>query len=668
MLTLSQSTLNRRAAMSSWQEGFRKRKYDAFVGIEDVENYGCVETKHAARRIKATHRKRGRYTTVVAIKRVMDGWIYDDDVVVDEERAHVVAESRDGAKGYSTMGYGGWKDQKDQRPFELPAGFSDEAEGSGENNDGARDDRDGSDDEDDDEDDEDEESACSLQPHVDNTGRDVRRMFGSYWTLDEQARIPLLVEQHGTDWEEIAKQLETKTALMVENYFRRPQRVGQYSLNEIARVADERKARGEPYNMLWAPSKFLEPSKGGASEFDDVLVDEERAHAVAESRDGGRGYSSMGYGGGKDREEQKAFELPAGLRDKAEGSGENNDRAGDDDDDDSSDEGEDSEDLQPYVDVRPTFGSYPTRAEQPTFGEVHRDSLLELAEAAVQRKARGMPYIKRPEENTLMAGFYSSPYHHTYDRGGFIPEPEPDWLLDALSKCTERQSIEPAQLSNSIDLVLSSGSQPVPSSRFGQFDIEPDTTFNSSRTDQQGNIQADEDRTHAACESQESTLDVEECVVEWVDHDAVMDEVCVEDERMHAVAESRDNMGGKGYSSMGFGGDKDRKDEKTFDLPQGLRDMAEGGGGGGEEDENNDRGNDGGDGDVEMDGDYGGHKYEPWDPVDWMLPHDELVEFPSKIAASGSGEVNEMVDTEPEPMAFTNNTLNFLDDERMAWS
>ncbi|KFY53190.1 hypothetical protein V496_07824 [Pseudogymnoascus sp. VKM F-4515 (FW-2607)] len=84
----------------------------------------------------------------------------------------------------------------------------------------------------------------------------------SYWTVQDQNEFPMLIERYGTDWHGIAKSTGTKTHTMIKNYYQRQVDLGHKELEEKARIADERRNRGEsatplpPQSMSQAQLQF----------------------------------------------------------------------------------------------------------------------------------------------------------------------------------------------------------------------------------------------------------------------------------------------------------------------------------------------------------------------------------------------------------------------------
>ncbi|KAK4455133.1 hypothetical protein QBC34DRAFT_288712 [Podospora aff. communis PSN243] len=67
----------------------------------------------------------------------------------------------------------------------------------------------------------------------------------SYWSVSESTDFPALLKSFGSDWSAIAAHMQTKTAVMVKNYFVRQKEGGKPEWDAIATEADAKKARGE---------------------------------------------------------------------------------------------------------------------------------------------------------------------------------------------------------------------------------------------------------------------------------------------------------------------------------------------------------------------------------------------------------------------------------------
>lgn len=101
-------------------------------------------------------------------------------------------------------------------------------------------------------------SASAATPDVPTTGtapeerkRKKRRTdegHSSYWSVQEINKFPMLLQQFGSEWEEIAKVLKTKTAAMARNYYQR-------SLNDHpdwrAYVVGDGEAGGPPVGLFY---------------------------------------------------------------------------------------------------------------------------------------------------------------------------------------------------------------------------------------------------------------------------------------------------------------------------------------------------------------------------------------------------------------------------------
>ncbi|KFY16490.1 hypothetical protein V492_01287 [Pseudogymnoascus sp. VKM F-4246] len=72
----------------------------------------------------------------------------------------------------------------------------------------------------------------------------------SYWNVREESVFPALVAYHGTDWHGIAELIRTKTHIMVKDYYRRQVDSGRFDLEEMARLADEKRNREKSATFL----------------------------------------------------------------------------------------------------------------------------------------------------------------------------------------------------------------------------------------------------------------------------------------------------------------------------------------------------------------------------------------------------------------------------------
>ncbi|OBT54766.1 hypothetical protein VE04_06446 [Pseudogymnoascus sp. 24MN13] len=89
--------------------------------------------------------------------------------------------------------------------------------------------------------------------------RNTAAPTSSYWSVPEQNDFPMLIEYYGTDWHGIAKWMASKTHIMVKNYYQRQIDSGRSDLEEMARVADDKRARGE--NLGPPPAQTNHPIK-----------------------------------------------------------------------------------------------------------------------------------------------------------------------------------------------------------------------------------------------------------------------------------------------------------------------------------------------------------------------------------------------------------------------
>ncbi|KAK3321177.1 hypothetical protein B0T19DRAFT_260434 [Cercophora scortea] len=67
----------------------------------------------------------------------------------------------------------------------------------------------------------------------------------SYWSVSETTDFPSLLRSFGTDWGSIAAYMQTKTAVMVKNYFSRQKDNGKVEWEALAAEADSKRQRGE---------------------------------------------------------------------------------------------------------------------------------------------------------------------------------------------------------------------------------------------------------------------------------------------------------------------------------------------------------------------------------------------------------------------------------------
>ncbi|OBT85219.1 hypothetical protein VE02_05205 [Pseudogymnoascus sp. 03VT05] len=89
--------------------------------------------------------------------------------------------------------------------------------------------------------------------------RNTAAPTSSYWSVPEQNDFPMLIEYYGTDWHGIAKWMASKTHIMVKNYYQRQIDSGRSDLEEMARIADDKRARGE--NLGPPPAQTNHPIK-----------------------------------------------------------------------------------------------------------------------------------------------------------------------------------------------------------------------------------------------------------------------------------------------------------------------------------------------------------------------------------------------------------------------
>ncbi|KAI9665258.1 MAG: hypothetical protein M1829_005796 [Trizodia sp. TS-e1964] len=84
----------------------------------------------------------------------------------------------------------------------------------------------------------------------------------SYWSVPEVQDFPRLLSHFGTNWSNIANHMGSKTHIMVKNYYARQLEGGASDLEEIARRADAKIARGDmagqPPTMTPLPKKRYE--------------------------------------------------------------------------------------------------------------------------------------------------------------------------------------------------------------------------------------------------------------------------------------------------------------------------------------------------------------------------------------------------------------------------
>ncbi|KAH9207934.1 hypothetical protein DL95DRAFT_468197 [Leptodontidium sp. 2 PMI_412] len=96
------------------------------------------------------------------------------------------------------------------------------------------------------------EDAVSSESRAPNINT---QQTSSYWSVPEQTDFPALFKCFGTDWHAIANFMTTKTHIMVKNYYQRQVDNGKMrEWEDIARDADEKKARGEDTGPLPQPT------------------------------------------------------------------------------------------------------------------------------------------------------------------------------------------------------------------------------------------------------------------------------------------------------------------------------------------------------------------------------------------------------------------------------
>ncbi|KFY02671.1 hypothetical protein O988_01997 [Pseudogymnoascus sp. VKM F-3808] len=89
----------------------------------------------------------------------------------------------------------------------------------------------------------------------------------SYWSVMEKHIFREYLKYYGTDWHSIALLLDTKTHIMIKNYYQRQVNSGNSDLEEIARIADEKRKGWEsgtplpPQNMSQAQPQLQMPTQ-----------------------------------------------------------------------------------------------------------------------------------------------------------------------------------------------------------------------------------------------------------------------------------------------------------------------------------------------------------------------------------------------------------------------
>ncbi|KAH8697815.1 hypothetical protein BGW36DRAFT_379526 [Talaromyces proteolyticus] len=76
----------------------------------------------------------------------------------------------------------------------------------------------------------------------------------SYWSVPEVRDFPVLLAHFGMDYDGIAGFMKTKTPVMVRNYYQRKLDSGNHEFEEIVKVAEAKKMRGEPTGPLPTPN------------------------------------------------------------------------------------------------------------------------------------------------------------------------------------------------------------------------------------------------------------------------------------------------------------------------------------------------------------------------------------------------------------------------------
>ncbi|KAK1829070.1 S-adenosyl-L-methionine-dependent methyltransferase [Podospora conica] len=77
-------------------------------------------------------------------------------------------------------------------------------------------------------------------------GSQQQQQPSSYWSASEINQFPYLLRSFGTDWEAIARNMVSKTGVMVKNYYVRQKQAGKADeLEAIAAEADQKRQRGE---------------------------------------------------------------------------------------------------------------------------------------------------------------------------------------------------------------------------------------------------------------------------------------------------------------------------------------------------------------------------------------------------------------------------------------
>ncbi|KAL6910309.1 hypothetical protein GGI43DRAFT_389859 [Trichoderma evansii] len=98
----------------------------------------------------------------------------------------------------------------------------------------------------------------------------------SYWSVSEANDFPHLLRAFGTDWSAIAKYMQSKTTVMVKNYYVRQKDSGKPEWEVIAQEADAKRARGEK-----RPDPPVLSSGGRGRRFESATPGTSRPIAVA---------------------------------------------------------------------------------------------------------------------------------------------------------------------------------------------------------------------------------------------------------------------------------------------------------------------------------------------------------------------------------------------------
>ncbi|ETN46118.1 uncharacterized protein HMPREF1541_00302 [Cyphellophora europaea CBS 101466] len=76
----------------------------------------------------------------------------------------------------------------------------------------------------------------------------------SYWSVPEQQKFPQLISYYGRDFATIAEFMKTKTSTMIKNHYNRQIAEGKTDLEEMAKVAEIKRANNEPMGRPPSPA------------------------------------------------------------------------------------------------------------------------------------------------------------------------------------------------------------------------------------------------------------------------------------------------------------------------------------------------------------------------------------------------------------------------------